>query len=119
MASFSCTYSDQDLRVLLQAVVDAKAADHALTQSEYDHARQAHGYGHTPRAKYIAKRLGASWQSLAAKALQGQERELTRRAYQEYAVEVEGIPSLNALQGLLKRERLLYKMKRLKLAAQC
>lgn len=48
----------------------------------------------------------------------GQEHELTRRAYQEYAVEVEGIPSLNALQGLLKRERLLYKMKRLKLAAQ-
>lgn len=72
MASFSRKYSDQDLRAILQAVVNDEAADHALTQAEYDKARGAHGYGHTPRAKYIAKRLDQSWASLAKLALREQ-----------------------------------------------
>lgn len=72
MNLYTRTYSDQDLQIILQAVVDAEGKEHALTQSQYDKAREEHGYAHTPRAKYIAKRLGASWKYLAAKALQAQ-----------------------------------------------
>jgi len=72
MASFTRTYSDQDLRLLLQMVVDEAVAEHALTQAEYDRAREQHGYADTPRAKYIAKRLGQSWTKLAAQAFQQQ-----------------------------------------------
>ena len=68
MASFARTYSDHDLQVILQAVVDAEGCQHALTQAEYDKARETHDYAHTPRAKYIAKRLGQSWKSLSSKA---------------------------------------------------
>jgi len=53
MATFTRTYSDQDLLIILQAVVDAEGQEHTLTQSQYDKAREQHGYGHTPRAKYI------------------------------------------------------------------
>jgi len=68
MASFARTYSDQDLWSILEKVVESISQDGKISQSTYDKAREEAGYAHTPRAKYIAKRLGNSWDNLVAKA---------------------------------------------------
>ena len=73
MATFTRTYSDQDLWSILENVLGSMSQEGKVSQSAYDKAREESGYGHTPRAKYIAKRLGKSWEHLVAKAQQSNQ----------------------------------------------
>lgn len=91
MASFTRTYSDQDLWGILEKVVESIDQEGKISQSTYDKAREESGYAHTPRAKYIAKRLGKSWDSLVAKAQQA-----NRQAATEGGTKASGGPTESA-----------------------